>query len=100
MQGPASSGLWGGIGIGTVSAVATGLMLPAVGTIAAAAGVGLVGGSALVDRLTTGRRRMTDDECKLADAVFRGTVDFSRVRLTRDSIVSLGAGVDHDDESD
>jgi hypothetical protein len=84
------AGLSAGCGCGVSGAVAGSLLAGPVGAVAAAA-AGLVGGTALGDRVATARRRMMADEHDYVREIFQDSLDLDRVRITRDSLVSAGA---------
>ena len=77
------SGIATSVGSGIVAGLSSGPLGVGVGATA-----GLLTGTWSGEKVTTGKRKLTDEEIEFADAVFRGTVDYSRVRITRDGMCS------------
>jgi uncharacterized protein YcfJ len=92
---PAVQRSWLGDAIGGVLGAVGGALLGfAMGGVAGAivGGIaGAVGGVMLGDKLTEQSRSLTDDEKDFARDIFRDTVDYSKITITRDSVYSLGA---------
>lgn len=53
--------------------------------------VGAIGGALIGDRITRRRRRLTDEETTDARDIYRNSLNYSKIVLTRDSILSIGA---------
>lgn len=79
-------GVCSGAGAATAGAVTSGL-----GIACAAGASGLLAGGVIGDRLTSGRRKLTDEELAYSREIFRDSVELERVTITRDSMISLGA---------
>lgn len=85
---------WSGLSIGTgtaAGAAVAGAVLATVPMAVAAGSAALIGGTTLGDRLTSGRRGLTDAEMENARAIFHDSVKLEKVRITRDHTASLGA---------
>jgi len=80
-----------GGGVGAAGGAALGFLLG--GPIAAVLGgiAGLVGGALVGDRLTGRRRSLSASDIAYAKQIFRDTIDYTKITITRDSLLSLGA---------
>lgn len=89
-------GLTSGAGLATGGTIAGGMLAGLAGSVAIGA-AGLLGGTAVGDRLITARRKLTDFETEYAREIFHDSVNLAKVRVTRDGLVSVGApkGVRH-----
>lgn len=83
-------GILGAIG-GAIAGVVAGALVG--GPLGAVVGgiAGLVGGAVVGDRLTTRRRSLSGPETEYAKDIFRDTVDYGEIEITRDSFFSTGA---------
>jgi len=83
-------GILGGV-LGAIGGAVAGFF--AGGPLGAIAGgiAGAVGGAALGDRLSTKRRNLTAADITYARDVFADSVDYSKIEITRDSMMSTGA---------
>lgn len=52
---------------------------------------GVLAGALVVDKLATPSRRLTTDEIRYAREVFADSLDYSPIRITRNSLISTGA---------
>jgi Domain of unknown function (DUF4157) len=78
LTGAAGGALLGGVLGGPIGAIVGGV-------------VGLIGGAMAGNAATTDSRALTATEIAYAREVFRDTVDYSEIRITRDSMYSVGA---------
>ena len=78
LAGAAGGALLGGLLGGPIGAVVGGL-------------VGLVGGALIGDAATTRKRSLTSAEIAYAREVFKDSIDYSEITITRDSMISTGA---------
>jgi len=78
LAGAAGGALIGGLLGGPIGAVVGGL-------------VGLVGGALIGDTATTRKRSLTTSEIAYAKDVFKNSIDYSEITITRDSLISTGA---------
>jgi hypothetical protein len=83
-------GILGGIG---GAAAGAGLGFLAGGPIGAIAGgvAGGIAGAVIGDKATTKKRPLTQPEIDYAKDIFKDTVDYSKITITRDSMMSAGA---------
>jgi outer membrane lipoprotein SlyB len=86
--------LLGGLGgalLGAAAGAAFGAFVS--GPLGAVVGglVGLVAGALIGDAATTRKRSLTPTEIAYAKEIFRDTIDYSEVTITRDSMISTGA---------
>ena len=80
----------GGVGGALGGAVLGGFLGGPIG--AAIGGVaGLIGGALLGDKVSTKSRSLTGTEIKYAKDIFKQSVDYSVITITRDSLLSAGA---------
>jgi hypothetical protein len=79
-------GLGGAVVGGTLGAVIGGPIGALVG-----AGVGLVAGALIGNSATTRERFLNADEVTYAKDIFKDTVNYSKIKITRDSMMSAGA---------
>jgi hypothetical protein len=82
-------GLLGGLAGAAAGAVAGSLLGP-VGTVVGGI-VGFVGGALGADKLTTKARSLTAKEIAYAKEIYLDTIDFLKVKITKGSLLSLGA---------
>lgn len=78
-------GILGGLGLGLLG----GLALGPVGLLLGVAGA--IGGALLGQALTSRERKLTEDEIKYAKDVFKDSIDYSKITVTRDSLYAVGA---------
>lgn len=79
IAGAGAGALIGGLVGGPVGAILGGL-------------VGLVGGTAIGNAASTKERALSEDEINYAKTeIFHDTIDYSKIRITRDSMYALGA---------
>jgi Putative regulator of cell autolysis len=83
-------GILSAIGGALGGALLGGLLGGPIGAIVGGV-VGLVGGALAGDRATTRRRRLTSPEIQYAKAIFKDSIDYSAIIITRDSMLSTGA---------
>ncbi|HVZ38039.1 MAG TPA: DUF4157 domain-containing protein [Candidatus Kapabacteria bacterium] len=76
-------GVVGGAIIGGIAGFAVG------GPVGAVAGA--IGGALLGDRLTARRRALTSAEIAYAREIYKDSIDYSKIHITRDSLLSVGA---------
>jgi outer membrane lipoprotein SlyB len=84
------SGILGGLAGAAGGALIGGLLGGPIGAIVGGV-VGLVGGALLGDKAGTKSRSLTGDEIKYAKDVFKDSIDYSAITITRDSMLSAGA---------
>ena len=86
--------LLGGI-VGGLLGAAGGIVLGALagGVVGAVIGgvVGLVVGAAIGNDATTRSRKLSSDEITMAREIFRDSIDYTEIEITRDSMYSAGA---------
>jgi len=83
-------GLLGGIGGALGGALLGGLLGGPIGAIIGGV-VGLVGGSLIADKATTRSRPLSGPEVQYAKDIFKDSIDYSQITITRDSMLSAGA---------
>jgi hypothetical protein len=83
-------GIIGGLGGAAAGALAGGLLGGPIGAIVGGV-VGLIGGAIAGDKASTRSRKLTPSEIAYAREVFKGSVDYSEITITRDSMISTGA---------
>lgn len=83
-------GVLGGV-LGAIGGVALGAL--AGGPLGAVLGgiAGLIGGAAIGDSASTRSRHLTPDEKTMAREVFRDSLDYEAITITRDSLFAAGA---------
>lgn len=84
----------GGAALGAVGGAMLGSLLDPVGAVVGgvAGGIaGSIGGAALIGKLTTHSRHLKAEEITYAREIFRDSIDYSQVTITRDSIMAAGA---------
>lgn len=84
------SGILGGLAGAAGGALIGGLLGGPIGAIVGGV-VGLIGGALLGDKAGTKSRSLTGDEIKYAKDVFKDSIDYSAITITRDSMLSAGA---------
>lgn len=87
---PFSGGILGAIGGALAGALVGALAGGRLGTLVGGS-AGLVGGAILGDRKSTRRRSLSGPEIRYAQGIFRGSVEYGKVVITRDSLFSAGA---------
>lgn len=83
-------GILGGAGGALGGAILGGLVGGPIGAVVGGL-VGLVGGALLGNAATTRSRSLTEAEIAYAKDVFRDSVDYSKITITRDSLIAVGA---------
>jgi hypothetical protein len=83
-------GILGGLGGLVGGALLGGLLLGPVGAVLGGI-AGLVGGALLANKATTRSRPLTADEIAYAREVFQDSIDYSKITITRDSLLAAGA---------
>jgi hypothetical protein len=83
-------GLLGGLAGAAGGAVVGGLLGGPIGAVVGGL-VGLVGGALVGDTATTRKRSLTTTEITYAREVFKDSIDYSQITVTRDSLISTGA---------
>jgi len=83
-------GILGAIGGALGGALLGGLIGGPIGAIIGGV-VGLVGGGLIADKATTRSRPLTGPEVKYAKDIFKDSIDYSQITITRDSMLSAGA---------
>jgi len=83
-------GILGGLGGAAGGALIGGLLGGPIGAIVGGL-AGLVGGALLGDKATTKSRSLTASEIKYAKDIFKDSIDYSAIAITRDSMLSAGA---------
>lgn len=79
-------GVLGAVGGVVLGAIAGGPLGAVLGGIA-----GLIGGAAIGDSASTRSRHLTPDEKTMAREVFRDSLDYEEITITRDSLFAAGA---------
>jgi hypothetical protein len=85
LLGGGIGGALGGIGGAVVGGLLGGPIGAIIGGVA-----GLVGGALIGDSLSTKERALTSPELTYAKEIFKDTIDYSLIRVTRDSMISTG----------
>ncbi len=83
-------GILGGIGGALGGALVGGLLGGPIGAIVGGV-AGLIGGALIGDAASTEKRSLTADEIKYAKEVFKDSIDYSEIKITRDSLLATGA---------
>jgi hypothetical protein len=83
-------GILGGLAGAVGGALIGGLLGGPIGAIVGGV-AGLVGGALLGDKATTRSRKLTTTEIAYAKDVFKESIDYSEITITRDSMIATGA---------
>ncbi|MEY2521167.1 MAG: hypothetical protein QOF24_2926 [Verrucomicrobiota bacterium] len=83
-------GILGGLAGAAGGALIGGLLGGPIGAVVGGV-AGLIGGALLADKATTRSRKLTAAEITYAKEIFKDTVDYSEITITRDSMISTGA---------
>jgi len=83
-------GILGGV-LGAIGGAVAGFFLGGPAGAVAGGIAGAIGGAALGDHLTTQRRHLTADDIAYARTIFADSLDYSKIEITRDSMMSTGA---------